>query len=168
MVRMAQQFIASEPTDSHEIVVGIGDPAVQIGGGQDVGIAGVIHLATGNRQIALHRRHSLLLWGKSAGRSTLGPMTDKTLIQSSILAIGHQPTETDGAVSLDGQQGALFVCSAQGGNTFGILPAGRSRTLVCALDPSVFAANHYFCVTVLIQLQPVSTWLKGLTYACPR
>lgn len=49
-----------------------------------------------------------------------------------------------GLSALMDSRGRFFVCSAQGGNTFGILPAGRSRTLVCALDPSVFAANHYF------------------------
>ncbi|MNP16085.1 hypothetical protein D3C76_1084650 [compost metagenome] len=88
MVGAAYQLFAGKATDLDEVVIGIGDLAGQVSGGKDIGVTGIIHIATGHRQIALHRRHSLLS-GESAGRTTLVAIYCAILIQRRILALGH-------------------------------------------------------------------------------
>ncbi|MCY1440774.1 hypothetical protein D9M71_570590 [compost metagenome] len=93
MVRAAHQFFTAETADLDEVVIGVGDYTGEISGGKDIGVTGIIHIATGHRQIALHRRHSLLL-GESAGRTTLVTNWPDLLIQLRIIGNWPLPSPT--------------------------------------------------------------------------
>ena len=77
----AQQLLAAVAADVDKVLVGVGNRTAEVGGRENVGILGNVHISTRDREIDLHGKRARGLLGESAGAPTLSAPVEQILIQ---------------------------------------------------------------------------------------